>query len=983
MWLAVGTAAAAFPYQLQWKRLVGSPLPEQIAEADSLTLLAEAEGTITAVRRADGLRCWHRRPGGPLGPGLAVADGRVVFADRWGLVGALRADSGAPLWSMRRAGWGLSHVTIANGLALVAGGDGVLYGLEVTEGLERWRVRTGRRPRGAPAVREGIVYAAAGARRLLAIDLATGRRTADVEVDRAPRFIAAGNEGVFVAGDGAVAVHEPDLAARWSRWLGTELTAPPVVVGGQLLCAGANGFLYSLDPGDGATIWSLRLEAGLVGRPVVAGRGGLVLATDAGELIGVDDRGRPLWREGLASAGGARVVGGVGGRLYAAAGGHLHAFGPAPFVDAATGRAAAADTSWWESRARGDKSGYGWQVWRAAADTLGLTSYAVGWRYGFVQQRSRLVLRAEDLTPLRAERVKVEASQVLRTTLTVVGDSTRLERRLADAVEIWVTPRSVAIVADALPLWLARGGLQPGRRDTTLVLDVDSAVQRPVFAHIGPAVDGLIPVLLRHGAVVSPPPPAAADLPADLLPALDLRLWLDADGREVRTEAPLLSAQQRRVEASVARAWAAPQPSVSLRLDHPVDEPARLDCLRIGLPTVLGEARGLFVVDARQQLELDSTGTTLTVRRQSTPTSTLPVARLAAVEGMAPYLSASLHIRSDHERTRRLARRLVPEKGVDSWAAARVIHDWVHDHMVPADTNVRFKSSLEVLEDLEGTCSEYTVLFAALCRAAGIPARISVGYAVGRDGALVLHIWPQAFVGEWVEVDPSWNAFPVAASHIKTGQGLLHPAHLERLNLSLEWIAAHTDTFALRSYVTDDGPPFLAAAEVLQQAAEAAERNFAEAAAQAARYELATLPWNRSSAAALLGIIQHHLSAGELDDARWALERLQRRDPSGDQAAVVLLYGAKLTAAAGRPEEARRLLEELVARHPEAGRADEALGRLAEMVAEREGCGRAGPYYERLVEVYAGSGWASIAASALRRCAEERARIGMSPVATP
>ena len=59
--------------------------------------------------------------------------------------------------------------------------------------------------------------------------------------------------------------------------------------------------------------------------------------------------------------------------------------------------------------------------------------------------------------------------------------------------------------------------------------------------------------------------------------------------------------------------------------------------------------------------------------------------------------------------------------------------------------------------------------------------------------------------------------------------------------------------------------------------------------------------------------------------------------------------------------------------------ADDGLGRLAALVDESEGCRRARPLYRRLVESYSGSGWASVAASALRRCAEREALLQDPP----
>ena len=310
---------------------------------------------------------------------------------------------------------------------------------------------------------------------------------------------------------------------------------------------------------------------------------------------------------------------------------------------------------------------------------------------------------------------------------------------------------------------------------------------------------------------------------------------------------------------------------------------------------------------------------------------------------------------------------------MDSRDAARLLHDWVHDHMEPADTDVRFKTSLEVLEDLRGTCSEYTVLFAALSRAAGIPARVSVGFALSAAGELVPHIWPQVFVGRWVEVDPSWNAFPVEAAHVKTGQGLLHPAHLERLNPPLELIAAGAgEGLRLVRYDAAGQPPCLAAAESLHNRRPGGGAPLRGR--RGPRPPATSWPPCPSTAAAARPSPRPPASTSTGDNSRrrpgpstaW---RASTREPKTPCSTT----GRGSTGSAADPAGERGLLEELAERFPESDLADDGLGRLAGLVEESEGCRRARPLYRRLAEAYAGSGWASVAASALRRCAEREA----------
>jgi transglutaminase-like putative cysteine protease len=68
------------------------------------------------------------------------------------------------------------------------------------------------------------------------------------------------------------------------------------------------------------------------------------------------------------------------------------------------------------------------------------------------------------------------------------------------------------------------------------------------------------------------------------------------------------------------------------------------------------------------------------------------------------------------------------------------------------------------------------VLYVALARAAGIPARIATGLTFVR-GAFYYHAWPEVFIeespgrGTWLPVDPTLNQFPADATHFRLARG--------------------------------------------------------------------------------------------------------------------------------------------------------------------------------------------------------------------
>jgi hypothetical protein len=88
---------------------------------------------------------------------------------------------------------------------------------------------------------------------------------------------------------------------------------------------------------------------------------------------------------------------------------------------------------------------------------------------------------------------------------------------------------------------------------------------------------------------------------------------------------------------------------------------------------------------------------------------------------------------------------------------------------------VSLPSALEVLRTRVGDCNEHTTLYVALCRAAGVPARIATGL-VHLHGAFYYHAWAEIYVagpggGLWLPVDPTLNQFPADATHIRLARG--------------------------------------------------------------------------------------------------------------------------------------------------------------------------------------------------------------------
>jgi transglutaminase-like putative cysteine protease len=135
---------------------------------------------------------------------------------------------------------------------------------------------------------------------------------------------------------------------------------------------------------------------------------------------------------------------------------------------------------------------------------------------------------------------------------------------------------------------------------------------------------------------------------------------------------------------------------------------------------------------------------------------------------LASYLQATPFLQSDHPSIQALSARIVQGE-TNALRAALKIKDWVYREIAKEPT-VSIPNALEVLRTKKGDCNEHTVLFNALARAAGIPAKTVVGVVYLR-GAFYYHAWSEVWLGAWVSLDSVLNQFPADVTHIKFLEG--------------------------------------------------------------------------------------------------------------------------------------------------------------------------------------------------------------------
>lgn len=243
-------------------------------------------------------------------------------------------------------------------------------------------------------------------------------------------------------------------------------------------------------------------------------------------------------------------------------------------------------------------------------------------------------------------------------------------------------------------------------------------------------------------------------------------VWLDERGEELEEHGPMGLVARREDPVQAVRAgWSEGDAfelmsAIAVVVAGEIEHPRRLRELDLRLGGIDG-----FPVPQDQRQRLD--GGLLRIRLEEMPVRGF---RLPYRGGPADRaLGATPFVQSDDPRIRRLARETAPE-GTDAVAAATAIRRWVYDYLekVPVAS---VPNALQALADGKGDCNEHAVLFAALARAAGLPARIVAGM-VYTGGVFLYHAWNEVWLGDgWVSVDATFDQMPADATHIKLVEG--------------------------------------------------------------------------------------------------------------------------------------------------------------------------------------------------------------------
>ncbi|MBI1967262.1 MAG: transglutaminase domain-containing protein [Gemmatimonadetes bacterium] len=387
---------------------------------------------------------------------------------------------------------------------------------------------------------------------------------------------------------------------------------------------------------------------------------------------------------------------------------------------------------------------------------------------------------------------EVLEDSVLRITLVSGSDSQMARVRLLRPI----------VLPSLLPLRLAFGGeLKPGNTYAVRLFDPLLLAERDVRVRVATESTLVVADSADYDSTAMAWIPVRFDTVRAFrieqeMNGLTLAAWIDAQGHAVRAESPVGFTMERsafeiayenfrrRDTARVARASASP-PTGAIIAATAISAgttlaPEALRELRVRLGGVA--LRGYDLAGGRQTLA----GDTLVVQRE-TPTRLQPRYLLPARDTtLAPYLAPEPLVQSNDPRIAAQARQIVGRER-NARKVAELLTHWVHGY-VKKEAAITVPSAVQVLEKRVGDCNEHAVLYVALARAIGLPARSAAG-VVYLGGRFYYHAWAEVYLGDWVAVDPTFDQFPADAAHLRfTVGGLARHVELTRLigKLTLE-----------------------------------------------------------------------------------------------------------------------------------------------------------------------------------------------------
>ncbi len=209
----------------RWRFATGYTITASAAINDSIAVVADGGGWITALRIRDGEKVWARPTGGPVYGTPALAQGRVVVGSADSVIWCFDASSGETLWQTPTRAPIVAAPAIDDGRVFIGSSDGSFRSLDLESGRLLWSFNSvGGFVETRPAVDGDAVYFGAWDNSFTALNK-----------------------------------HNGSLRWKWQRDPGQVLLSPaacwPVVAGGHVFFVAPDRVMTVLDAATGDSVW--------------------------------------------------------------------------------------------------------------------------------------------------------------------------------------------------------------------------------------------------------------------------------------------------------------------------------------------------------------------------------------------------------------------------------------------------------------------------------------------------------------------------------------------------------------------------------------------------------------------------------------------------------------------------------------------------------------------------------------------------------
>jgi len=244
----------------------------------------------------------------------------------------------------------------------------------------------------------------------------------------------------------------------------------------------------------------------------------------------------------------------------------------------------------------------------------------------------------------------------------------------------------------------------------------------------------------------------------DLLPNIGNYEWYDSQGRLVKGTSSILNIEQIAVSKDkISEKYDADDIFYKslVPVKNPITDPLKLSQVTYKVQTGDSHPNDVFIEDDRQRIiQVKDNIAYLKIKNEDPKIGKFKYPVNTA--GKSAYLKSGVFITSDNPQIKQTALSLVGQEK-DAYKICKTLENWVYKNITRKTFSVNFANATEVFNSRQGDCTEHAVLLAAMLRAVNIPSKIVVGmtYTDTPKNAFAYHMWVQAYIGKWINLDPS------------------------------------------------------------------------------------------------------------------------------------------------------------------------------------------------------------------------------------